>query len=118
MRKINTSDVCKFARIMKYSGMRERLIALFNDAKDIKATSVDSPEVQEFGVKVILEIVDGLSEQKAERELYDLLGGITEKGASIIENQEFTQTIEDIKAIARENDLKSFFSQVSSMISR
>lgn len=116
MRKINTGDVVKCARILKYSGMREKLIDLFKQGQGIQATDINAPEVQEFGVKVIFEIIELLAEQRAEREIYELLAGILEKTPEQIEAQEITQTITDIKAIARENDLKGFFSQVSNMI--
>ena len=116
MRKINTSDVCKMARIMKASGMREKIFELFKQGRNIQADDISSPEVQEFGVSVVFEIIEVLAEQKAERELYELIGGIVGKSANEIAEQEFTTTIEDVKAIAKENDLVAFFSQASNLM--
>lgn len=116
MRKINTADVCKMARIMKTSGMREKIFELFKKGRNIQAEDVSSPEVQEFGVSVVFEIIEVLAEQKAERELYELIGGIVGKSANEIAEQEFMATIEDVKAIAQENNLADFFSQASNLM--
>lgn len=115
MRKINTGDVCKCARILKYTGVREKIVELIKQGQSIQAKSKDAPEVQEFGFAVIFEFIEILAEQKAEHEIYDLIGGIVEKTAEEIAEQEFTATIEDVKAIARENDLKGFFLRVSDL---
>lgn len=106
MRKLNTQDAFKMARLLKYSGIKDLIVDSYKKGKD-------EVNPQELGIEVIFTMIDGFGDAKVELEFYDLLGGITEKGADVIINQDLATTIEDIKAIWSENDMASFFNSVS-----
>lgn len=116
MRKLNTSDVLKFARIMKYSGIKSKILDLFDEAQGLDITDIENPKVKEFGFKAVMEVIEAIASEKVEGELYEFLAGVTEKTKEEIEEQEFTATIDDIKAIARENNLLDFFKSSSKLI--
>lgn len=116
MRKLNTSDVLKFARILKYSNIKSKITDLFDEAQGLDVTDVNDPKVKEFGFKALMEVVDCIASEKIEGELYSFLAGVTGKTEKEIEEQEFTTTIDDIKAIAKENNLLDFFKSASGLI--
>lgn len=113
MRKINTEDAFKVSRILRYSNVKDTLISCYEKA-DAMGKAKES-EVEKFGVSVALELIESLGEHRAELEFYDLIGGICEKSAEEIKTQDLVVTIEDIKNIIKENDIKSFFKLVSAM---
>lgn len=114
MRKINTEDAFKASRLLKYSNVKETLLDCYNKANSLKKAK--DKDIEKFGVSVALELVECLGEHRAEAEFYDLIGGICEKSADEIRTQELVKTIEDIKQIFQENDMKSFFKFVSAMV--
>lgn len=112
MRNINTQDAFKMARLIKHSDLKDVLIDYYEKGKN-----PDGIDIEKFGMNVIFDIVACLSDSKTENDFYELISGICEKTSQEIKEQSITETIEDIKAIAKENDLKSFFTSVSAMIS-
>lgn len=111
MRKINTQDAFKAARLIKHSDIKNVILDYYEKGKD------ENQDIEKFGVSVIFDVIACLGDSKAENMFYELIAGICEKSVNEIKEQALTQTIEDIKAIAKENDLKSFFMSVSAMIS-
>lgn len=107
MRKIITSDVFKLARILKTANINEELAECVSSGKKKGA------DIEAIGIKAFFSVAEACGEPKLEAEFYDLLGGITEKDPDVVKNQSFDATIEDLKQIAKENDLKSFFSSAS-----
>lgn len=114
MRKINTEDAFKTSRLLKYSNIKNTLLDCYEKANSLKKAK--DKDIEKFGVSVALELIECLGEHRAEQEFYDLIGGICEKSADEIRTQELATTIEDIKMIIKENDMKSFFKLVSAMV--
>lgn len=106
MRKLNTQDAFKMARLLKYAGVKEIILDSYKKGKE-------TINAQELGVEIIFTLVDSFGDKKVELDFYDLVGGITEKGAEVVMNQDLSATIEDVKAIWNENDMASFFNSVS-----
>lgn len=105
MRKINTQDVFKLARIMKKGKVEENIakaVEEFTSSKDKKIS-------EKVGIKIMLTLFESCGEPEVENMIYDLFGGIAEIDPEEIKTQEFSKTMEMFKAISKENDLKNFF---------
>jgi hypothetical protein len=73
MRKLKTMDVFAAARIVKAAGIKEEVkrIALeYSDRKEI----TESYQKQ-VGAELVISVIDGLSEKKAENLMYEFLAG-------------------------------------------
>lgn len=107
MRKINTQDVFKFARILKAAEINDALVDLVTEGKKKNA------DVEAIGIKAFFSIASACGNPKLEGEFYDLFGGIVGKSPEEVKEQDLDVTISEIGQIAKENDLKSFFSSAS-----
>lgn len=114
MRKINTQDTFKMARLIKHTSMKDVLMSYYEEGAN---TEIDF-DIEKFGMRFFFDLIDCVSDSKAEKDFYDLLAGICEKTSEEIQNQSIEDTLSDLKAIAAENNLKSFFQSVSVMISK
>ena len=90
MRKINTGDVFKLARIIKATGAKEDIINIYSESKRIKEeiresatqekAKEKSEEAQEkIGINIFFAIFEKCSDEKVEKLVYKLIGGIAEK---------------------------------------
>lgn len=112
MRKINTQDAFKTARLIKHSNIKNVLLSYYDEGLTVK-----SDDIEKYGMRLFFDAISCLGEVKAEDEFYELIAGITEKTVKEIKEQPITDTINDLKEIAHDNDLKSFFQSVCAMIS-
>lgn len=101
MRKLNTSDLFKFLRIMRKAKIDKEIHDLISGMGD----EADERDEREVGIKAVIGAV--MSVPDAECEIYDFIGGIAERDdiAELPLNEFFNLLGE----IARENDLNSFF---------
>lgn len=106
MRKINTSDVFKCARIINNANIREELADIYQ--KYTKENEGDL-DIEKVGIQIVFCVIGGCSSEKQEKAIYELIGGIVGKDANVISEQVMEETIEDIKKIAKENNLVNFF---------
>ena len=112
MRKINTSDVFKFSRIIKKSNVKENIAKAIDeiDAKN-KAKITETA-----GIKVMIALFESCGESGVEPLIYDLIGGIAEINPDTIAEQPFEDTFEILKQISRENNMMNFFKQASQLV--
>ena len=113
MRKLNTSDVFAFARIVKASGMREELKKIL---KDVAAS--EKKNLEDVGMDTIMALLEALAEKKSEAAIYQLLAGPFEKTAEEVEKMELPELFENLRALSESNDLKVFFSYVSGIVGK
>lgn len=133
MRKIQTQDVFKLARIMKQTKLKEILSDYVKKGGELGKTlsqkqtenkqeekvKQESDEVtidnvkESFGIEVAFSIMEACAETKTENLLYDLIAGIAEKKANDIKTQSLETTIEQIKQIMNENNIIAFFNTAS-----
>lgn len=111
MRKINTGDAFKTARLIKHSGLKDIFLELFtSNAYEVG----NEAEKKKLGVEFLFTVLDALSEAKVEKTFYELIEGITEK--QNIEEQPIEETMKDLQTIWEENDMKSFFTSVLRLV--
>lgn len=114
MRKLITSDVFAFARVIKASGMREQLTAYIR-----KLAAEDKPlDTEAVGYEGLLVMIEALAERKAENALYEALGSIAEMKPEEIRNLPPADFFKLFKDISEENDLKAFFGYVSGILGK
>lgn len=106
MRKINTSDVFKCARIIKNANMKDELAEIYNKFSIVEG---DDANIEKAGIQIVLCVIGGCSDERQEKAIYELIGGIIGKDAQLISDQTIEDTIDDIKKIAKENNLVNFF---------
>lgn len=129
MRKLITSDVFKAARIIKEAKVKDAISEIFESTKGVNISINENDSEEEKKVKLkeiankqetagfeaIMTIFEACSTEKLEGMLYELLAGICEKNADDIANQSLETTVEEIKTIARENNLANFFKSASQL---
>lgn len=98
MRKLNTSDLFKFLRIMRKAKIDEEI-------HDLISGIGDEADEREIGIKAVIGAV--MSVPDAECEIYDFIGGIAERDD--IAELPLNEFFDLLGEIARENDLNSFF---------
>lgn len=112
MRKLNTADVFAAARVIRASGMKAELQALVK-----RAAESDSP-VEDVGIEGFLTIMEALAEKKSEQAIYELMSGPLEMTPQAVAELPLDQLAEMLQEMAKEMDLKRFFSYVSGMIGK
>lgn len=81
-----------------------------NDDED--AEKKNDEFIKSIGVGAILKLVEMASGKKAEAKIYEFLAGPLEMQPEDVKALPIPDFIENIKTIARENDLSSFFDSV------
>ena len=113
MRKLNTSDVFTFARIVKASGMREELKKILKDV-----AAAEEKDIEDVGMDTIMALLEALSERKSEEAIYQLLAGPFETTAEEVEKMALPDLFENLRTLSEENDLKAFFNYVSGIVGK
>ena len=127
MRKVNTGDVFKLARIIKATGAKEDIINVYYESKKIKEevkesatpehTQEKTEEAQEkIGIKIFFIIFEKCSDEKIEKLIYELIGGIAEKKADEIERLPLDEMLKLLGEIIKENNIQNFFSTASNLM--
>lgn len=109
MRKINTEDVFKMARLMNNG----KILQVVKDAYiEGKKQDVDA---QQVGITAAMDIMCSCTDAKVEHQFYELVAGICEKTPEEVKTQSLETTVNDIKKICRENDIVNFFNSASDL---
>ena len=142
MRKLGLKDAFSLARIIKAAGIRKEIIEFADQIKEeqkeekerqererAEAISQDIREEQEeqdtestlvekVGFKFFLVVMEACCEEKIEKKVYALyadIKGVTPEEVSILG---FAEIKADIAELMEVNDLKSFFSSLSALMSK
>lgn len=107
MRKINTGDVFKLARLVNETKMTDTLKEAYLSGKK------ENADAEEIGVSAAMGILASCGSQRTEEMFYVLLAGICEKEPKDIKTQPIEETVKDIKQLVKENDIMNFFTQAS-----
>jgi len=106
MRKIQTQDVFKLARIIKQAKVKDEISRIIQEASASKEKGNISEKV---GIQAFFAIMENCSEPTLEEKIYDLLGGIAGVSPEEFKTQSLDVTLEQIKQIAKENNITDFF---------
>ena len=107
MRKLRTSDLFSFARVIKASGVREELTDYIQ-----KLSKQGDSDVDRVGFNTMLMIIEALADKKAEAAIYEALAPVFEMTAGQIEELPPKDMFDLLKQLAQENDLVNFMGSV------
>lgn len=123
MRKLIASDV--FAALRVVSAVEDKTDVKEIVKKIVKEAEAEAEEnddedaekkndefIKNVGVGAIMKLVEMASGKKAEAKIYEFLAGPLEMQPEDVKTLPIPDFVESIKAIARENDLSSFFDSV------
>ena len=112
MRKINTGDVFKLARLLKKSDV----VTVVREAYE--AGRQENPDSGKIGMDAITGIICCCTDEAVEVEIYDLISSICEKTLEDVRDQSLETTLEDIQRIAKENNIANFFRSASGLVGK
>ena len=101
MRKLKTSDIFAFARVIKASGIRSELTAFVQ-----KLSLEGEADLEKVGIDTMLLIMEALVEKKSEAAIYDALAPIFEMTPQEVEDMPPSDLFEALKELADQNDLE------------
>lgn len=110
MRKLNIKDAFTLARIIKKADIKEEIadfanrIAVKNNSKD------ETVNTEAVGLEFVITLLTSLSNKEIEQGFYSLLADIRgDITADEVSTLSIPEVFDNVKAIIRENDVKSFF---------
>lgn len=123
MRKLIASDA--FAALRVVSAVEDKTDVKEIVKKIVKEAEAEAEEnddedaekkndefIKSVGVGAIMKLVEMASGKKAEAKIYEFLAGPLEMQPEDVKTLPIPDFIENVKTIARENDLSSFFDSV------
>lgn len=116
MRKINTGDVFKMARLLKNANVMDAVKDAYKASKrEDVAEGVHKGEAEKGGIWVdaAMKVMASCTSQQAEEQFYDLMAGICENKPEDIRNRPLDGLIEDIRRICEENNVANFLRSAS-----
>lgn len=124
MRKINTEDVFKMARLIRKGNIVPIIKNAYAAGRKAKSQEAKSREAdgetaeetaEQIGIDAFMDIMCSCTEPEIEELFYELLSGICEKSPDDIRTQSLETTIEDVKRICQENNITNFFKSASGL---
>lgn len=116
MRKINTGDVFKMARLLKNTNVMDAVKDAYKAAKkEDMAEDAHKGDAGKRGIWVdaAMKVLASCTSQQAEEQFYDLMAGICENKPEDIRNRPLDGLIEDVRRICEENNLANFLRSAS-----
>lgn len=119
MRKLNTTDVFNFCRLVKATEAREQLRGIvYSVAKQREAGNETTVDLTQVGVDGILAIVEAAVDPKAEAMAYKFLAGPLECTPEAVANMPLEELLPTLQRLAEDNNLTTFFSYASGILGK
>jgi hypothetical protein len=116
MRKLSIKDAFTLARIIKSADIKEEIADFANRIAVKKHGKDETVSTEAVGLEFVITLLTSLSNKETEQEFYSLLadvrGDIT---ADDVSKLSIPEVLDNVKAIIRENDVKSFFTSLSAL---
>lgn len=91
----------------------EKVVELKANAVELKA--IQDEFGQQFGVRIVMMLINAAAENNVEKMVYELLGDICELDADEMSKQSLKSVKEKIKEICRMNDIVDFFKEAGEL---
>lgn len=101
MRKLNTSDVFAFTRLVKEIGLKEEI-------KNITAKVAEETDIKALGIDIIFTLIEKFSEVNSENALYEFLSRPLEIPKEEVGTMDLFDLVEKIMQIADVEKWKTF----------
>ena len=116
MRKINTGDVFKMARLLKDANVMDAVKDAYKAAKKedgAKDAHREDADKGSIWVDAAMKVLASCTSRQAEEQFYDLMAGICENEPEDIRNRPLDGLVEDIRRICEENNVANFLRSAS-----
>lgn len=116
MRKINTGDVFKMARLLKNANVMDAVKDAYKASKKedgAKEAHKEGPDKGGIWVDAAMKVLASCTSQQAEEQFYDLMAGICENKPEDIRDRPLDGLMEDIRRICQENNVANFLRSAS-----
>lgn len=116
MRKINTGDVFKMARLLKNANVMDAVKDAYKASKKedgAKEAHKEGPDKGGIWVDAAMKVLASCTSQQAEEQFYDLMAGICENKPEDIRDRPLDGLIDDIRRICEENNVANFLRSAS-----
>lgn len=116
MRKLNIKDAFTLARIIKSADIKEEIADFANRIAVKKHGKDETVNTEAVGLEFVITLLTSLSNKETEQEFYSLLADIRgDITADDVSKLSIPEVLDNVKAIIRENDIKSFFTSLSAL---
>lgn len=124
MRSLQLQDTFAVARIIKKANLKEvikdatknsKIMSAIN-SKEEQSKEVTDDEIMETGIDMIFTIIENVSDEKVEKDIYKLLASIFEKKENDIRTMAPGDFIKNIKELLKENDIVTFFKSATQLM--
>lgn len=116
MRKLNIKDAFTLARIIKSANIKEEIADFANRIAVKKNSKDETVNTEAVGLEFVITLLTSLSNKETEQEFYSLLADIRgDITADDVSKLSIPEVLDNVKAIIRENDIKSFFTSLSAL---
>lgn len=124
MRKLNLTDVFRFSRLVKASGMRDVVSNTLHAVADAKARAkadakdgelvgktakVGDSDLYAIGIDAFMSIVDMAAQKGVEESVYEFLAPVWEMTTEQVSNMSLEAVAENLRRMFAENDFSVFF---------
>lgn len=113
MKKLNTQDVFKAFRLVTKSGLKDKLTGLI---LDINKNGIES--IEKTGIMGALTTLEVLTDAETEHLFYEWLSSPYELTAKEVAELDLETQLTMLERLYVENNLKSFFSALSGLMSK
>ncbi|WP_294352169.1 hypothetical protein [uncultured Clostridium sp.] len=120
MRKLQLRDTFSVARLIKKANLKETLRDIIKDPSVKKIVDDEKnnkknldDKAEDIGINIIFSIIEKISDEGIEKDLYKLFASIFEITEKEVEEMSPLEFLNNLKILAKENDLRSFLSQAT-----
>lgn len=124
MRSLQLQDTFAVARIIKKANLKEvikdatknsKIMSAIN-SKEEQSKEVTDDEIMETGIDMIFTIIENVSDEKVEKDIYKLLASIFERKENDLRTMAPGDFIKNIKELLKENDIVTFFKSATQLM--
>lgn len=116
MRKLNIKDAFTLVRIIKSADIKEEIADFANRIAVKKHGKDETVNTEAVGLEFVITLLTSLSNKETEQEFYSLLADIRgDITADDVSKLSIPEVLDNVKAIIRVNDIKSFFTSLSAL---
>lgn len=109
MRKLKTSDIPAFCRVIKKLGIKEKFQAVAKEADTMA-------DVWDKGFDLVWDIFDAATEHEGEKILYSFLAGPFELTPQEVADLDIEKLFANLQKLAEENNLIGFFKSAAKLM--
>lgn len=112
MRKLNLTDVFRFSRLVKSSGMKDLVSDILHRASEVKSKeAVSDSDLYAVGIDAFMSILDVAAQKNVESDIYGFLAPVWEMTSDEVANLSLETVVENLRKMFAENDFTAFFRQ-------